>query len=214
VLAGTGNVTFTGNVGNNTDALELEALTVTSAATTLFSGKIELANALTQSAGSVATTFNDTVNVGSAALTGTAYNLNNSFSSGGATTITNSGTLTKSGTGSISSTGAFNATGNVNLAANITTTNTDLTIGGNLVIAEGMAPTLSTGAGAGHIVVTGTTNGTAGGAAESLTVLAGTGNVTFTGNVGNNTDALELEALTVTSAATTLSAARSNWPTP
>ena len=204
VLAGTGNVTFTGNVGNNANATELEALTVTSAATTTFSGTIDLANALTQSAGSVATTFAGAVNVGSAALTGTAFNVNNSFASGGTTAFTNSGVLTKNATGNITSTGTFSTTGDVNLAANITTTNTDLTIGGNLVIAQAATPTLSTGAGAGNILVSGTTNGTAAGAAESLTVLAGLGNVTFTGNVGNNADAVQLEALTVTSAATTL----------
>ncbi|TRZ89876.1 MAG: S-layer family protein, partial [Rhodocyclaceae bacterium] len=110
---------------------------------------------------------------------------------------------TKNATGAITSTGAFSTTGNVNLAQNITTTNTDLSIGGNLEIAEAATPTLSTGAGAGNILVSGTTNGTSGGAAESLTVLAGTGNVTFTGAVGNATNSTELEALTITSAATT-----------
>ncbi|MFH1873126.1 MAG: hypothetical protein ABIG36_21195, partial [Pseudomonadota bacterium] len=80
----------------------------------------------------------------------------------------------------------------------------DRTIGGNLVIAEAASPTLSTGAGtAGNILITGTTNGTAGGVAESLTVQAGTGTATFTGNVGNNTNATELEALTITNAAAT-----------
>ena len=120
VVAGTGNVTFTGNVGNNANATELEALTITSAATSLFSGTIDLANALTQSAGSVATTFTGAVNVGSAALTGTAFNLNNSFASAGTTAFTNSGVLTKNATGNITSTGAFSTTGDVNLAANIT----------------------------------------------------------------------------------------------
>ena len=43
------------------------------------------------------------------AYTGTAYNLNNSFSSGGATTITNSGTLTKSGASSFVLTGLVGA---------------------------------------------------------------------------------------------------------
>ncbi|MFH2087618.1 MAG: filamentous hemagglutinin N-terminal domain-containing protein, partial [Pseudomonadota bacterium] len=52
----------------------------------------------------------------------------------------------------------------VTLSGDITTTDTDLTIGGNLVIAEAASPTLSTGAGtAGNILITGTTNGTAGG---------------------------------------------------
>ncbi|MCX7168588.1 MAG: hypothetical protein NTV11_20265, partial [Rhodocyclales bacterium] len=52
-------------------------------------------------------------------------------------------------------------------------------------------------AGGGHIVVTGSTNGTALGGAESLTVEAGTGNVTFTGAVGNATS---LGAITIASA--------------
>ncbi|MBI4640977.1 MAG: hypothetical protein HY731_09795, partial [Candidatus Tectomicrobia bacterium] len=204
VLAGTGNITFSGDVGNATNSTELEALTITSGATVLFNGAVNLANTLTQTAGSVVTTFNGTVTVGSAALSGTAFNLNNSFTSGGTTTFTNSSTLTKNATGAITSTGTFSATGNVNLAANITTANTDLTIGGNLVIAEATTPTLSTGAGAGNILISGTANGTTGGVAESLTVLAGTGNITFAGNVGNATNATELEALTVTSGATVL----------
>ncbi|MEI8221356.1 MAG: hypothetical protein WCH91_12050 [bacterium] len=204
VLAGTGNVTFTGAVGNNTNATELEALTITSGATTLFSGAVDLANALTQSAGSVAATFSGAVNVGSASLTGTAFNLNNSFASAGTTSFTNSGTLTKSSTGAITSTGAFSTTGNVNLASNITTTNTNLTIGGNLVVAEGRGPTLSTqgAAGAGNILVSGNTDGTAGTGLESLTLNAGTGSVTFTGSLGTGATN-SLGAVTITNAAAT-----------
>ncbi|HVZ62967.1 MAG TPA: autotransporter-associated beta strand repeat-containing protein, partial [Lacunisphaera sp.] len=109
--AGTGTVTVGGNVGATKT---LGALTITNAGTTLFSGTLDLANALTQTnAATGTTTFANTVSVGSADLKGVAYNLNNSFASAGTTSFTNSGTLTKNSTGNITSTGAFSTTGDV-----------------------------------------------------------------------------------------------------
>ncbi|MDK9704024.1 MAG: hypothetical protein OEL20_12885, partial [Sulfuritalea sp.] len=70
--------------------------------------------------------------------------------------------------------------------------------GGNLVLAEGATPTLSTGAGtAGNILISGSTDGTAGAAVETLTAIAGTGNVSFVGPVGSGT---RLGAITISSA--------------
>jgi filamentous hemagglutinin family protein len=205
--AGTGTLTMGAIYGSGAvaDATGLTTATVTNAGTTNFNGAISITGALTQTnAATGATTFTGAVSVGSADLKGTSYAINNSFASGGTTAFTNSGVITKNATGNITSTGAFSTTGDVNLAANITTTDTNLTIGGNLVIAEAATPTLSTGAGtAGNVTVTGTSNGTTGGVAETLTVQAGTGTVTFTGNVGNNANGTELEALTLTNAAAT-----------
>ena len=154
-----------------------------------------------------ATTFSNTVSVGSATLRGTAYSVNNSFAStgGGAVAVTNSGVFTKGATGAITAPGGFSTSGNVSLANNITTTNTDLAMGGNLVIAQGASVTLSTqGApGVGNITVTGTTSGTTGGTAETLTLTAGTGNVNFNGAVSGSAtpaDATGLTGVTVQSA--------------
>ncbi|MDK9703258.1 MAG: filamentous hemagglutinin N-terminal domain-containing protein, partial [Sulfuritalea sp.] len=205
--AGTGTVNMGAIYGAGAlpDATGLTDVTITNAGTTNFNGAIAIAGALTQSnAATGTTTFANTVSVGSASLKGTAYAINNSFASGGTTSIANTGTLTKTATGNITSTGAFSTgLGDVNLAANITTTDSDLTIGGNLVLAEGATPTLSTGAGtAGNILISGSTDGTAGAAVETLTLQAGLGSVTFGASVGTGV-ADSLTAVTITNAAAT-----------
>ncbi|MGZ0170476.1 MAG: beta strand repeat-containing protein, partial [Planctomycetales bacterium] len=87
----------------------------------------------------------------------------------------------------------------IRLGANLTTTSTNLTLGGNVTVADGLSPTLTTGAGAGTIQITGSLDGTAGATAESLTLTAGTGDVILDGVGTAGVD--DLESLAVTSAA-------------
>jgi len=201
--AGTGLVTFSGAVGNGT-ADELTTVTVTNSGALSFGSTLNITGALTQTnAATGLTTFTGAVSVGSATLRGTDFAVNNSFTSSGAIDITNSGTVTKNATGTISTTtattGTFSTTGNVTTAANITTNASNIGIGGNLVLSQGTNLTLSTGVGAGNLTVTGTTNGTAGGADETFALEAGTGNLTLTGQVG---DLVSVGTLTVSSATT------------
>ncbi|MGZ0165047.1 MAG: hypothetical protein ACKVII_14085, partial [Planctomycetales bacterium] len=86
----------------------------------------------------------------------------------------------------------------IGLGADLTTAGQDITLGGNVAVADGLTLTLTTGAGAGTIQITGSLDGTAGTSAESLTLTAGTGNVTLNavGSAGSD----DLESLTVTSA--------------
>ncbi len=84
---------------------------------------------------------------------------------------------------SLTTTSTVALTGLVNLGANITTTNSDITITGNVTRTTTNNVTLSTGAGAGDIHITGTIDGNAVG--RNLTLTAGTGSVTLEGAIGS-----------------------------
>jgi hypothetical protein len=73
-------------------------------------------------------------------------------------------------------------------------TSTDLTIGGAFIL--GTSVTLSTGAGAGNILLSSTTAGTAG--TENLTVNSGTGTQTFTGAVSSITNIIVTNSAALT----------------
>ena len=79
--------------------------------------------------------------------------------------------------------------------ANITTNDGNLTLTGDVRLNDGATVSLSTGAGAGDILVngTGTIDGNAGVGLENVSLDSGTGTITVTGAVGSN-----LETLTVT----------------
>ena len=198
----TGAITFTGAVGTG-QALMLTTLTITNSAALLFSSTINITGALTQTnAATGTTTFSNTVAVASATLKGVAFAVNNSFTAAaaGAVAVTNSGVFTLSATGAIVAPGGFSTSGAATIGNNITTTNTTLSIGGNLILSASAMPTLAAGSGA--ITITGTTDGTNGGAVETLAVNT-TGAVTFTGAVGTG-DADMLTALTITNSAALL----------
>ena len=89
--------------------------------------------------------------------------------------------------------------GTVNLNSNLTTVARDILLAGNVAIGDGESLTLTTGAGAGSIQITGSLDGTAGATAESLTLTAGTGDVILNGVGAAGVD--DLESLDVTSAA-------------
>jgi hypothetical protein len=100
-------------------------------------------------------------------------------------TINVTGTLTGAGNASITLDGSGATTV---LAAGIVTADQDITISDSVEVAEAATVALDTGtAGGGNIVITGTTNGTAGGGAESLQFITGTGTTTLTGAVGGTT---------------------------
>jgi hypothetical protein len=163
------------------------------------------AETLTISAGTGSVTFSAAVGSGNPTMLTTltvtscaTLNFNAAVDLTGAVAVTNSGVLTKNNVGAITASGGFSATGAVNLASNISTTNTALSIGGNLVLAQGAALTLNSGAGAGSITLSGTVDGTALGVAETLTLIAGTGIVTLGGAVGTGLPAM-LTDVTVSS---------------
>jgi hypothetical protein len=208
--AGTGSVNVAGvfGAGGVADSTGLTTVTVTNAGITNFNGPIAISGALVQTnAATGATTFANTVNVGSASLQGTTFDVNNSFTATGAVNVANSGLFSKNATGAIVAPGGFSTTGNVSLANNVTTTNTPLSIGGTLTIAENVDLTLSTqgAAGAGAITITGPTNGTAVGGDETLTLNAGTGAINVGGLFGaaNAANASGLTTVTVTNAGIT-----------
>jgi len=193
-VSGFGSITFTGAVGSG-DSTSLTTLTITYSVALTFSSTLNITGNLTQSiAATGTTTFSNTVNVGSATLRGTNYSVNNSFTATGAVGVTNSGTFTKGATGAITAPTGFSTTGAVNLANNISTTNSLISIGAALTIAEAASPTLSSGSDG--VTITGATDGTAGGSAESLTIDA-TGAVTFNSTVGSGSST-KLTTLTIT----------------
>jgi hypothetical protein len=199
--AGTGTVAL-GDVfgaGGAANAAGLTALTITNSGAATFD-KIGITGALTQTnAATDLTTFADTVGVGSATLRGTDFAVNSSIDATGAVAVTNSGTFTLSAADDIAAAGGFSTTGSTSLANNIATTDTALTIGGALTLADNADVTLSTGAGAGSLSITGTTNGTNAGGDESLLLNAGTGTVNLGDVFGaaGAEDATGLTSLTI-----------------
>jgi filamentous hemagglutinin family protein len=190
LLAGTGNITVTGMVGGTAP---LNNLAITSA-NNVDLPAAALTGALNQAAGTGTTTISGAVSAASLNMASGGFVLNGTLSSAGTTSF--AGDLTT--TAPIISVGAFTETGNATLGAGITTSNSDLGISGNLVISDGSSVQLSTGSGAGNILVGGTTDGVAGGGLENLTLLAGSGDVTLTGAVGS---LAPLRNLSITSAA-------------
>jgi hypothetical protein len=208
--SGTGTINLGGifGAGGVSDSTGLTDVTITNSGTLNFNGAIAITGALKQTnAATGTTTFSNPVSVGSASLKGVAFAINNSLTSTGAIDVTNSGTLTKNSTGNITTAGGFSTTGAMSLSSNITTTNTALSIGGTLTIAQGITPTLSTqGApGAGAITITGSTNGTTGGASETLTLNSGTGALNVGGlfGAGGVADATGLTTVTIINSGTT-----------
>ncbi len=103
----------------------------------------------------------------------------------------------------VTTTGIQIYNGPVSVGGVIATTNSDVTINGDMIIPESTAAVISTGPGEGDITVTGSTGGTAGIATELLTLDAGTGNVTLVDTVAGAAgaaDATGLTSVTITDA--------------
>ncbi|MBX3366323.1 MAG: filamentous hemagglutinin N-terminal domain-containing protein [Phycisphaeraceae bacterium] len=113
-------------------------------------------------------------------------------------------------------------TGPTTLNAGISNPGRAITINGPATIGQGAAATVSTGAGAGNITITGDITGTTGAAAESLTLTAGTGLIDLQGNLSGVGGAanpaglttltfgsgagVNVEAITISGALTTVAA--------
>ncbi|MEK7677806.1 MAG: hypothetical protein AAB676_18410, partial [Verrucomicrobiota bacterium] len=306
LIAGTGNIVITGDIGNGASATDLETLTITSATNSTFSGTINLATALLQTAGSGMSTFNGTITAGRVDLTAsTSININSGLTANGIGDVVSTGgtgsiTLTadeidlNGGTNSVTSTGTnkrivlqpltasrsiaiggtlasvafdltvaeiaaikngfstitigrsngsgevtidaitfndpvtvqtptgsitvngqitgaddatitLNAAGSTTLKAGIVTSGRAITINGAVVIGEGFAITIDTGAGSGSITITGNTNGTADGLPESLTFNTGSGILNVSGlfGAGGAASSTGLTTVTVTNAGIT-----------
>ncbi len=91
--------------------------------------------------------------------------------------------------------------GSLFLNGNLTTVGRDILLAGNTQAGDGLSLTLTTGAGAGTIQITGSLDGTAGATAESLTLTAGTGDVTLADVGTAASNGLELIEITSANAA-------------
>jgi hypothetical protein len=187
---GGGDLTFQQSVGSST---ALNALTIVSAASV--SAQAVTAASVTQSGGSVATTFNGDLTAtgaGGIALTGTAFSFLDHVSSAGAITIVNTGAMTTSIGKTITSSGAFSQSGGgtVSLAGSITTSNQNLSFADPITLTA--ATVLSTGSGVGSITFSSTIDG-----AQTLSLTAGTGDILALDDIGGTT---RLGAITFVSA--------------
>lgn len=124
------------------------------------------------------------------------------------TFVANQNTVTFSGSIQQHITTHGDSFNNVTISNNSIRLESDVVIGGNLVISEGKTPTIA--GWSFDFTVAGTTDGTAGGSAETLTVSSYTitpapawGDITFTGAVGSG-DSTKLTTLTIASSAALL----------
>lgn len=86
--------------------------------------------------------------------------------------------------------------GPTTLSAGISNPGRNITLAGDVTVGQGASVTVSTGAGAGNIVVTGDIDGTDGAGAESLTLTAGTGTVDLQGDLSGVDGAADADGLT------------------
>lgn len=180
---GGGGVSLGGNITTTNDNIAWsDAVTLTHAST------------LSSGVGAGNITFASTVD-GAYDLTLTAGTGQVQFSAAVGTTPLNSLAVTAATiiqNAAVTTTSTLSYTGTVNLGANITTTNSNITITGNLLRTNTNSVTIDSGLGAGNISITGTVNGNLSG--RNLTVTAGTGSVTFGGTIGGT---IALQTLTV-----------------
>ena len=206
LTAGTGNVTFSGLVGDTTP---VGAITINSAADVTANG-IRAAS-LTQVAGSGTTTLNGgaftsapagteavrTSGATGVSLTGTnlAVNALIATTNGGTVTFAESGTITIAADGDITSDGAVSLTGDggITTAGDVTTTNDSVTFASATTLSGPVV--INTGVGAGDITFSKALDGN-----QTLSLTAGTGNIEFKGAVGSGTP---LGGIAILSAAST-----------
>jgi len=177
--AGAGNVTLTGKVGATA---ALGALTVAAARDVTVSNTADAAS-FTQQAGSGVTTFAKAVTLsGDLDFTGTALNVNDAVTAGGAVDVSNSGLFTVASGAAIAATGGFvqDGMGASALAGSISTTGTDIEFGSAIVL-TGDA-TLSTGNATGAITLA--VVDADGVQARKLALTTGTGGIELGGNIG------------------------------
>ena len=195
---GTGNITFSGAIGNQIAIGNLQINNATDVQIAAIT-----ANSIIQSTGTGTTTFNGAVTTNGSVginLIGTNFAVNNLVTTkNGSFTVTNSGDLNIAAGAKLGLEGAFtqNGTGKVNIASNITTTNDNITFNSPVTLTNNVS--LNTGSGNGNITFNKTVDGTTP-YSQNLTLTAGTGNVSVNGAIGNNK---ALKDLTVNSTGTT-----------
>ncbi|WP_157135547.1 CHAT domain-containing protein, partial [Kamptonema sp. PCC 6506] len=189
---GTGNITVSGAIGNNTPLENLTFSNVNNVQT-----KAITAASITQIAGTGETTINGAINTDTAAginLTGNIFNFNGNITTtnGGGFKIDNSSPLTITLAVQFNLDGGFNqiGSGTVFLAGNVTTNNSDISFKSPVILIG--TGNLNTGVGAGDINFNNTLDGTA-----DLNLTAGIGNILFFGRVG---DGIRIGNLTINSA--------------
>ena len=181
--AGTGNISFIGNVGATSRLLSLTI--ATAANVTLAASSSLRTDSLVQLSGTAATTFNGPVIVPGVLgiqLTGNNFAFNSTVQTlnNASLTVTNSGTLTFAGTGTLS--GAFtqnNSTGPVILSGSITA-GQPISFSGPVTLSG--TPSLNTAAANQTINFLNAVGGSG-----NLVLAAGSGgDITFLGNVGTS----------------------------
>ena len=200
LTAGTGDISFTGAIGNTA---ALGAVNIVSAKDVAFNSSIDAAS-LTQQAGTGTTTLaGATALSGNLSFTGNALNVNAGVTTGGSAIVSNAGLFTTAAAGDIAAAGGFtqNGAGLNELAGDITTTDSNIAFATAVTLTGDVA--MSTDTGAGNITFADTVDSDL--TARDLSLTSGLGNVTFTGVVGGTH---ALDALSVNSAGvTTFSAA-------
>ena len=198
LTAGTGNITFKGDVGNQSAIGNLQINNATDVQTAaITANSINLtATGKTTLNGAVKTNGAGGINLN---VTNLAIDFPVTTGNNGTFTVNHSGGLNIATGANLVLDGAFteSGTGNVNIASNITTTNDNITLNNPVILTNNVA--LNTGAGNGNITFNKTVDGTAP-SGQNLTLTAGTGNVSVNGAIGNNN---ALKDLTVNSTGTT-----------
>lgn len=184
LTAGTGDIVFSGLVGNTTP---LSTLTLQSAANIAYPTTV--VNTLVQNASTAATTINSPitslgvlgVNISTATLTQSS----SITASTGPITITHTGLYNMTSSLNAAGTITENGTsGTVQLNGSVTTTSNNISFANPITLTG--ASTLSTGIGSGNITFSSPINGLVAGA-QNLNLTAGTGTINFAAQVGSTT---------------------------
>ncbi len=185
LLAGTGNINLTGQVGYNpATAVGTRVGRLSLQGTSITANSLVTASSIVQSPASGTTTLSSLNTNGALGidLNGNLFTLNGPIttSGGGPLSITNSGLLTIGSAADMTLDGSFlqDGAGPVRLAGDIRTTNDNLTFLGPITLTGDLF--LGTGTGIGNILFNRSLYGTTAGQ-EDLTLQAGTGNITYNG---------------------------------
>ena len=182
LTAGTGNITFNGDVGDTTP---LTSITLVSANN--FTSQAVSAGSLTQTNGTGTSIFNGSLSTSGTAginLTGSQFQ----FISPVATTGNGPFSLQNSASATIGSGAPFNLTGpftqtgggTLSIGTNITTSSSSISLASPMILTNGV--TLNSSTGNGNITVSDTVDGT-----QTFSALAGSGNVMLGGAIGSTT---------------------------
>ncbi|QNI78885.1 filamentous hemagglutinin family outer membrane protein [Synechococcus sp. RS9909] len=209
ITAGSGDITFSGDVGTagSNNAGRLGAITIASAGNLTATGALN-AGSYTQTTGTGLSTFGGAIDLtGAFAFSGEALTLNAALNSGSTVTVTNAGTFSTAAAADITATSGFtqNGTGSSSIAGDITTDAAGISFSKAITLTGDLSLSTGSGTDAGDIAFSETINSD--GTARALTLTAGAGDVVFQSGatVGTSSTAgSELASLTISGAALTL----------